>query len=130
MSNYSIVMQSSPVAVKKLPAFKTYAKKNGMVVAKADEGKVTVSALWSETDGTFENDLTKSFAKHLKETAHFLMTIYCGKLDGGTDRVEAVYFIKMEPSGESQRIAIEMHDISGPWTRKSAWPKKTIDWTA
>ena len=130
MSNYSILMQSSPVAVKKLPAFRTYAKKNGMVVTKADAGKVTVSALWSETDGTFENDLTQSFAEHLGETAHFLMTIYCGKPEGGPDRVEAVYFIKMDPSGKSQRIAIEMQDISGPWTRKTAWPKKAIDWTS
>ena len=101
-----------------------------MVVTKADAGKVTVSALWSETDGTFENDLTKSFSEHLGETAHFLMTIYCGMLEGGPDRVEAVYFIKMDPSGKSQRIAIEMQDISGPWTRKTAWPKKAIDWTS
>lgn len=130
MSNYTIVMQSSPVAVKKLTAFKAYAKKNGMVVAKADEGKVTVSATWSETDGTFENDLTPSLAKHLKEAAHFLMTIYCGELANGTSKVEAVYFIEMAPSGEARRIAIEMQDISGPWTRKSAWPKKAIDWNA
>ena len=130
MSNYSIVMQSSPVAPKKLTALKAYAKKNGIVVSKPVEGKVTLSAVWSETNGTFENDLTPSLAKHLKETVHLLMTISYGQLDDGTGKVEAVYFIKMDPSGEAQRIAIEMDDISGPWTRKSAWPKKAIDWNA
>ena len=130
MSSYTIVMQSSPVAVKKLPAFKAYAKKHHMQVAKADAGKVIVSAIWSEEGGTFENDLTKSFAKHLKSDAHFLMTIYCGELADGTSAVEAVYFIAMKPSGEAKRIGIEMNDISGPWTRKSAWPKKAINWSA
>ena len=130
MSNYSIVMQSSPVAPKKLSALKTYAKKNGMVVSKPAGGKVTLSAVWSETNGTFENDLTPSLAKHLKETVHLLMTIYYGQLEDGAGKVEAVYFIKMDPSGKAQRIAIEMDDISGPWTRKSAWPKKAIDWSA
>lgn len=130
MSNYSIVMQSSPVAPKKLTALKAYAKKNGMVVSKPVEGKVTLSAVWSETNGTFENDLTPSLAKHLKETVHLLMTIYYGQLEDGSGKVDAVYFIKMDPSGEAQRIAIEMDDISGPWTRKSAWPKKSIDWSA
>jgi hypothetical protein len=36
----------------------------------------------------------------------------------------------MKPSGEAKRIGIEMNDISGPWTRKSAWPKKAINWSA
>ena len=130
MSTYTIVMQSSPVAVKKLAAFKAYAKKNGMEVAKADGGKVLVTAIWSEADDTFEYDLTQSFAKHLKEAAHFLMTIYCGKYKDGTSAVEALYFIEMAPSGESKRIAIELNDISGPWTKKSLWAKKAIDWSA
>ena len=46
-------MQSSPVAAKKLTALKAYAKKNGMVVSKPVDGKVTLSAVWSETTGTF-----------------------------------------------------------------------------
>ena len=126
----TIVMHSSPVAGKKLPALKAYAKKNGMKVAPAADGKVTISAIWSEEAGTFENDLTPSLAKHLKETAHFLMTIYYGELADGTSAVDAVYFIEMKPSGEAKRIGIEMNDISGPWTRKSAWPKKAINWSA
>lgn len=130
MSNYSIVMQSSPVAPKKAHRPESLRQKNGIVVSKPVEGKVTLSAVWSETNGTFENDLTPSLAKHLKETVHLLMTISYGQLDDGTGKVEAVYFIKMDPSGEAQRIAIEMDDISGPWTRKSAWPKKAIDWNA
>ncbi len=130
MSYTTIVMQSSPVAVKKLPAFKAYAKKNHMTVTKAPAGKVIISAIWSEAAGTFENDLTQSLAKHLKETAHFLMTIYYGELKDGTSSVDAVYFIEMKPSGDAKRIGIEMNDISGPWTRKGAWAKKAINWSA
>jgi len=129
MSTYTIVMQSSPVAVKQLPVFKAYAKKNGMKVTKAEGGKVLVSALWSEADNTFEFDLTQDFAKHLKSAAHFLMTIYCGHHKDGTSAVEAVYFIRMEPSGKSQRIAIEMNDVAGPWTKKNLWAKKAINWS-
>ena len=91
MSNYSIVMQSSPVAPKKLTALKAYAKKNGIVVSKPVEGKVTLSAVWSETNGTFENDLTPSLAKHLKETVHLLMTISCGQIDDGTGKVSGLF---------------------------------------
>ncbi len=129
MSTYTIVMQSSPVAVKNLPAFKAYAKKNGMKVAKAKDGTVLVTALWSEADATFEFDLTQSFAEHLKKDAHFLMTVYCGQHKNGTSAVEALYFIKMAPSGKSQRIAVEMNDIAGPWTKKNLWAKKAINWS-
>jgi hypothetical protein len=130
MSYTTIVMQSSPVAVKKLPALKAYAKKNRMTVTKAEKGKVIISAIWSEADGTFENDLTPSLAAHLKETAHFLMTIYYGELKDGTSSVDAVYFIEMKPTGAAKRIGIEMNDISAPWTKKSIWAKKAIKWTA
>jgi len=130
MSSTTIVMQSSPVAVKKLPAFKAYAKTRGMTVTKADAGKFVVSAIWSEAAGTFENDLTPDFAKHLKETAHFLMTIYEGELKDGTSCVEAVYFIELKPNGTAKRIGIELNDITGPWTKKGLWAKKAINWNA
>jgi len=59
-----------------------------------------------------------------------LLSRCCAQADAGTGKVEAVPFVEIDPARDALRIAIEMDDISGPWTRKSAWPKKAIDWNA